>query len=339
MHKRTLQPKTIWNISKIVLAIALVWFVLSKTSLADIAILFKQISLTWISVSFVLFCLMTLMKAMQYYLLSGRQTPYLRVLSIVVMQNVVTNFIATGAGIASYLAMFTVDEGIKLRRAAATFIITKIGDLAAVWLMLIVVSAMLWNRIGGLRPAVVAILIVILFAMGAFVSLITRRQWFMQAINALANMLRLTGFPFVQRSLETLRFLTEQNMSGLFSLLRTAVICSLFYMTFTMLWVYANLQAYSMVIPASIVIFVNCWNQLISWIPIQVFGGLGVIETSQIILYGLFGIPVLRMATVSIGLRSNLYFFNLVSLLYPPIYNHVRRKGSSVPSLYERSND
>jgi len=80
----------------------------------------------------------------------------------------------------------------------------------------------------------------------------------------------------------------------------------------------ASLRAFSLIVPAPVLVFVNAWIQLISWLPIQVFGGLGVSETSQVYLYGLFGIPVLQMATVSIGLRVSSYLFNLVSLLYVP---------------------
>jgi len=92
-----------------------------------------------------------------------------------------------------------------------------------------------------------------------------------------------------------------------------------------------------LIIPASVLIFVNSWIQLISWIPIQVFGGLGVMETSQVYLYGLFGIPAAQMATVSVGLRVTLYLFNLISLLYLPSQAFFRRKDFSVPSSNERS--
>ena len=136
--QETSPSKRIWNIFKYVLAVLLVLFVLSKTSVNDILDLIEHVSLTWLEVSFVLFFLMNMMKAVQYYVLSGRQAPYPRVLSIVVVQHALTSFIATGAGSASYLTMFTVDEGVRLRRAAATFVIAKIGDLAIVCYMLFV---------------------------------------------------------------------------------------------------------------------------------------------------------------------------------------------------------
>jgi uncharacterized protein (TIRG00374 family) len=330
-------PKRIWNISKYVLAVLLVWFVFSKTSINDIVDLFKRISLLWLGVSFVLFFLMTMMKALQYHLLSGRQTPYSRLLSIVVIQNAITNFIATGAGIASYLTMFTVDEGVGLRRAAATFMIAKIGDLIVVWSLLLISSIFLWGEISSLGIATLVILAVIPLSIGAFAALVILRQKFVSAIRMLAYKLRLEHFSFTQRGLEVLQFLAEQDGGMVLRLIQTALFCSLIYMVLTLLWIFASLHAFSMIIPASVLVFVNSWIQLISWLPIQVFGGLGVAETSQVYLYGLFGIPVLQMATVSIGLRVSSYLFNLVSLLYVPFQNLFRRKNLQVQSSNERS--
>jgi uncharacterized protein (TIRG00374 family) len=329
--------KRIWNISKYVLAVLLVWFVFSKTSLTDIVDLFKRISLPWLGISFVLFFLMTMMKAVQYHLLSGRQTPYARLLSIVVIQNAITNFIATGAGIASYLTMFTVDEGVRLRRAAATFMIAKIGDLIVVWSLLLISSIFLWGEIASLGIATLVVLTVIPLSLGAFVALIILRQKFVSAIRRMAHILRLERFSFAQRGFDVLQFLAEQDGGMVLRLVQTATFCSLIYMALTLLWVFASLRAFSMIVPASVLVFVNSWIQLISWLPIQVFGGLGVAETSQVYLYALFGIPVLQMATVSIGLRVSSYLFNLVSLLYVPFQNLFRRKNLQVQSSNESS--
>ena len=329
--------KRIWNIFKYILAVLLVWFVFSKTSVNDIIDLFRRVSFLWLAVSFALFFLMTMMKAVQYYVLSGRQGTYPRVLSIVVVQNAITNFIATGAGIASYLTMFTVDEGIRLRRASAAFIIAKIGDLVVVWFMLLVAGFLLRNSISGLGIATLTILIVIPLVIGAFIALIILRQKFVEAIRTLADRLQLERFSFTQRGLEVLQFLAEQNGMMVLRLIQTAIICSLVYMALTMAWVYASLRAFSLIIPASVLVFVNSWIQLISWLPVQVFGGLGVAETSQIYLYGLFGIPASQMATVSVGLRVSSYLFNLISLLYLPSQVFFRRKDPGINSPNERS--
>ncbi len=325
-------PQQIWNILKYILAIALVWFIYSKTSISEIIDLFKHVSLLWLAISFVLFGLMTMMKAAQYYVLSGRQAPYPRVLSIVVTQNVISNFIATGAGIASYLTMFRVDEGVRLRKAAATFLIAKVGDLIAVWVTLLITSLFLWREIPGLKIATMIMLILIPLAIGLFLGLIILRQRFVDLASHMSKSLRLDGTSFVQRGLEILQFVAEQDEKYVFGLVQIGIVCSIIYMALTMLWAYASLRAYSVDLSASVVVFVNSWIQLISWLPIQVFGGLGVAETSQVYLYGLFGIPAAQMATVSVGLRVILYLFNLISLLYIPSQTFFRRKDSSIRS-------
>ena len=101
-------------------------------------------------------------------------------------------------------------------------------------------------------------------------------------------------------------------------------------MTLGIIWTYASLRAFSMIIPYLIIVFVNSWIQLISWLPIQVFGGLGVIDTSQIYLFSLFGISVAQMATISVGLRVTSYLFNLLSPLYLPLYRLFQRKNSLI---------
>ena len=317
-----------WNIIKVLTAIALVGFIYSKTSIPDIVELFRGISLSWLAVSFVLFFLMTMMKAMQYHVLSGRQTLFRRVLSIVIVQNVITNFIAAGAGIASYLTMFRVDESVRLRKAAAVFIIAKIGDLVAVWCLLLVTGIALWDQMKTLKIALIIVLLFIPLAIGFLCTVIVFRQRFMNAVHAMANGLRLGNLSFVQRGLDALQYLAEQETGMLLGLLGTAVVCSFIYMALTMMWLFSNLVAYSMVLPVKIVVFVTSWIQLISWIPIQVFGGLGVMETSQVYLYGFFGVPAVQMATVSVGLRVSLYLFNLASLLYVPLNTFLRRRES-----------
>ena len=284
----------------------------------------------WLALSFVFFCLMTMMKAMQYHILSGGQAAYPRVLSIVVVQNAVTNFIATGAGIASYLTMFRMDENVKVTKAAGTFVIAKIGDLIAVWCTLLVSSAILWGQIVTLRVITITMLAIVPLAIGILWIVIVLRQKFLTAIYTLANRTGLGRFSFVQRFLDALQFLAEQEGDMLVGLLRTAVICSLVYMALTMAWSFANLRAYSLAIPISTVIFVSSWMQFISWLPIQVFGGLGVMETSQIYLFSIFGVSVTQMATVSVGIRVILYLSNLFSLLYLPLYKLFQRKETSL---------
>ncbi len=311
--------KRAWNIFKIVLAVGLVGFVLSKTNLSEVADLMRKLSPAWLTLSFVLFCMLTLIKAFQYYLLNGRQAPYARVLYVVITQNAISNFIAGGAGIASYLTMLSVDEGVKFRKVLSAFVVAKVGDLISVWIILFISSVLLWNQVGAVQYAVVILLIGIFGAVAVFVLAAVLRQKFVGFIQTFLSWMKLERLALVRRGLDFLQLFAEQDSKLVLQTLFTGLLYSLVYMVVTLFWFYANIRAYSLDFPFSVVTFVNAFMQLISWVPIQVFGGLGVSETSLVYLFGIFGLPTAQIAAMGIGLRVILYAFTLVVLLYLPL--------------------
>ncbi len=315
-----------WNIFKIVLAVVLVWFVLTKTNLSEVIGLLKQVSLMWLLISFVLFFALTLIKTYQYYLLTERQASYSRVLYVVITQNAFSNFVASGAGIASYLTMLSVDEGVRFRKVVSSFIIAKMGDLLSVWIVLFVTALFVWPQITVVRGVVIFLLAGILAVVGIFLAAAFLRQKFMIAVKAILAGLRLDKFSFIQRGVDVLASFAEQDSRVVLRRLLTGLLYSLIYMGVTLLWFYANIRAYSLVFPFAVVSFVNAFVQLISWIPIQVFGGLGVNETSLVYLFGLFGLPAVQIGAMSIGLRVLLYLFTLIVLLYLPLSKLSARK-------------
>ena len=329
MQKRTVSLKSLWNYFKIVLAVALIWFILTKTNLSEVIALLKQVSVPWLLVSFVLFCILTLIKTFQYYLLTERQASYSRVLYVVITQNAFSNFVASGAGIASYLTMLSVDEGVRFRKVFSSFIIVKMGDLLSVWIVLFVTALYVWPQIAVVRGAVIVLLAAILAAVGVFLAAALLRQKFMAVVRAILTGLRLDKVSFIQRGVDILASFAEQDSGAVLRRLLTGLLYSLIYMGVTLLWFYANIRAYSLVFPFAVVSFVNAFVQLISWIPIQVFGGLGVNETSLVYLFGLFGLPAAQIGAMSIGLRVLLYLFTLIVLLYLPLNNLLSRKAAA----------
>lgn len=314
-----------WDAFKIVLAIILVWFVFSKTNLPEVLGLLRQLSPIWLTFSFVLFCALTLVKTYQYYWLTGREASYARVLYVVITQNAISNFIAGGAGIASYLTMLSVDEGVRFRKVLSSFIIVKMGDLLSVWIVLLVTSLLAWSQIGVVRNLVILLLGGILTVVGVFLIAALLRQRFMAFIQKVLYLLGLGEVPFIRRGTETLASFVEQDSGLILRTLLVGLSFSLLYMAITLVWFYANMRAYSLILPFVSVSFVNAFLQLISWIPIQVFGGLGISETSLVFLFGLFGLPAAQIAAVGIGLRVLLYSFTLVVLLYLPMSTLLRR--------------
>lgn len=317
--------KRAWDIFKIVLAVALVGFVLSKTNLGEVIGLIKQLSPVWLAVSFVLFCALTLIKAFQYYLLNGRQAPYARVLYVVITQNAISNFIAGGAGIASYLTMLSVDEGVRFRKVLSAFVVAKMGDLLAVWIILFISSVLLWDQIGAVQYVVVFLLVVILGSVMVCVAAALLRQKFVVLVKTVLGWIKLDRLSIVKRGVDFLQLFAEQDGKLVLQTMFTGLIYSLIYMIVTLFWFYSNIRAYSLDFPFTVVTFVNAFMQLISWVPIQVFGGLGVSETSLVYLFGIFGLPTAQIAAMGIGFRVILYTFTLVVLLYLPLSMLFRR--------------
>lgn len=310
----------IWNIAKIILALILVWLVLSKTDLTQLATLHERISAPWLVATLFLYFSLTLLKALQYYFLIGRRVDYPQVLNIVVVQNAISNFIATSAGIASYLALFRVEQGVKVSRAALAFILAKVGDLISIWLFMLVSSLLIWPLVASFHSLILLSLFFIGAAILGFFAAVFLRQKFVSILAWLVEKLKLSRLGFVNKLMDLLASLAEQEHGFVFRMVGTGIAFSLIYMTVTMLWLYASLQTFSFDIQILQVIFVNIFMQLISYLPIQVFGGLGVNETTSLYLYSIFNFPQTELAAILIGTRLLFYLTNLAVLLYLPVH-------------------
>ncbi len=309
-----------WNIAKILLAVLLVCFVLSKTDLSQLFALRGQISWPWLAAVVVLYFSLTLLKALQYYFLLGRRVDYPQVLNIVVVQNAISNFIATGAGIASYLALFRVEQGVKVSRAALAFLLTKVGDLISIWLFMFVSSALVWQQVDEFHSLILLLLAAIGAAILVFFLAVFLRQKFVDLIRWFVDKLKLSRLGFVSKGMDLLSSLAEQEHGFVFRMVGIGVAFSLIYMLVTMFWLYASLRTFSFAIDFPPVVFVNIFMQLISYLPIQVFGGLGVNETTSLYLYSIFNFPQTELAAVLIATRLLFYVTNLAVLLYLPVH-------------------
>jgi uncharacterized protein (TIRG00374 family) len=317
--KKKFAPR-LWNILKIILAFALAGFVLSKTDLTQLFALRERISLSWLVIEIVLFFILTLLKALQYYFLIGRRVDYPQVLNIVVVQNAISNFIATGAGIASYLALFRVEQGVKVSRAALAFLLTKVGDLISIWLFMLVASLIVWPQVTSLHALIILSLTIIGAAIFIFFIAVFLRQKFVALLAWFVEKLKLSRIGLVTKLMDLLTSLAEQEHAFVFRMVGIGVVFSLVYMAVTMAWIYASLQTFSFAIGVLPVVFVNIFMQLISYLPIQVFGGLGVNETTSLYLYGIFNFPQTELAAVLIATRLLFYLTNLLVLLYLPVH-------------------
>ena len=326
---KKIRSSLIWNLLKILLALVLVWFVFSKTDLAGIIALRESVSVPWLAIGFGLFFLLTVLKAMQYYILFGRKVTYPNVLNVVVVQNAVSNFIATGAGIASYLALFRVEQGVKLGRATVTFLLTKVGDLISIWLILLLTSLVVWPQIVTMQGLVILLLVGIGLVIIVFFLSVWLRDRFISFMRSLCEKLHITQIDIVKKGLEFLETLAAQEQRLVLRMVGLGIAYSLIYMLATMAWVYACLRVFDVHIPWLVVVFVNDFVQLASYIPVQVFGGLGVTEALYLSLYGIFGYADAELAAALIGFRVLFYLMSLSTLIYLPVHALFRAKRYS----------
>lgn len=321
--------RVVWNILKIALAGSLVGFVLLRMDTRQFSEVLKNVSIRWLLISLIIYLGLTLLKSLQYYTLVWGKMTYSQVLNVIILQNAVSNFLASGAGIASYLTSLHIEHDIKVSRSFTMFLLTKIGDLIALWLALLVSSLLIWTRIGGLHSLVIVLLAIIAFVILMFLLTVVFRQRFVGMITVLLNRVGISQIKLVRDGLEYLQSLSEIDPDRLANRLIRILLLSLLYFVVSVIWSYTNFIVFDLPMEIVLVIFINVLLQLISYFPIQVFGGLGVTEASSLYFWGIFGITPSVLAPVLVGIRILFYLCNLVLLIYLParsIFSEIKAK-------------
>jgi uncharacterized membrane protein YbhN (UPF0104 family) len=309
--------KTKWiNAFKLLLAAALVAALLFNTSLSQIAGVFRGISPGWLAVSALLFVFVNLSKAWQYHLLVQDKLPYSRVLNVTLIQNVVSNMLAAGAGIVSYFALFSAEHGIKPSRTLGMFLLVKMGDLIQIWLFLLASTWMVWDRVVVLQPVLILLLAVIAGGIGLFLAAIFLRQRFLAVFRSVLSALRLDRISFVTRLVDSLEALVGSDSRFVMTSMRRAVVGALVYLLVTLIWMYSITRALNFEIGVIPIIFVGMAQQLISYIPIQALGGLGMIDVSAVYLFSFFGYESSELIPIMLGWRILYYVMNAGLFIY-----------------------
>lgn len=315
------------DLFKIALALALMVFVFSKTDLQSLIVLKDVLSWQWLWISLLLFCFVTITKGLQYWTLLGVQAPFRETLKIVIIQNAVTNFVANTAGIASYMTMFRLEQNVRLRRSGLVFILTKAGDLLAMAFFLALSAFQVWARVELLQETVIILLFGVLGGLLIFWAAVFMRQRFILQFKKFLHWLRMDRIGAVQRLLELLDTLVEQEHKTIIYALLKGTVLSFIYMTLTMAYSYARFQIFHVPADFWVIIFITSIMQFVSVIPIQIFGGLGVSELTLVYLFTLFGVTQVDIPAIVVALRVLFYLFNLVVMIYLPVdafWNRVR---------------
>lgn len=318
VHSRA--RSSLWNFAKIVIAGLLILYVFSRTDLSALRSTLENLSFHWLIILILVFLALTLLKAFQYHvLLEGRLT-YPEVLNVVIVQNAISNFLATGAGIVSLLASLQVEHDVKMGRSLVMFLLTKIGDLFAIWLALLISSYVTWPKIQVLHLLAIALILGIGSILVIFLLTAVYRQRAVTWIATILDRFKLSSVGIIAKALGTLRSLAEVDFRQILLKLLLSITISVVYLGGTVLFLYASLMVFDIKVRLDGMVFVTALVQILSYVPIQVFGGIGVSETSNLYLFGFFDVAEEVLAPALIGSRLLFYFLNLIPLLYLPIY-------------------
>ena len=316
------------NLLKALLALALIWVVFSKTNFSEVWSLRAGLSLPWALATLLLYLLLTFLKAFQYHSMFEGQTSYPRVVSIVVWQNALSNFVAAGAGVASYFALFKTEENIKFGRSTLVFLMTKAGDLFSVWAVLVVSSLLLWERIAPLRAAVILLAVVIGLGLLVFALVIVFRRPLSALLARVLAGPRLSVFALVRKGAGAVQAFAEQDPVFIRQMVGRAFLLSFAYYLLTLAWMTASLRMFSAPPGLWEIVFVSGILQLLSVVPITIFGSLGVSEVTSLYLYELFGFSQDLMSPILLAWRAVFYLMNLFVLLYLPLYALISGRSS-----------
>ena len=312
---------SLWNLLKIVLAFGLVLYVLSRSDLPTLVSTLQNASLFWLIISGVLYFVLTLLKALQYSVLMPGRLTYPQVLNVTIWQNAVSNFLLAGAGIAAYITMTRLEHEVKVSRSVTIFLLTKVGDLIAIWVALLVASYLVWSDIGVLQAPVILLLLGIGSVMLLFFLTILLRQRFVSVVNRMLEWLKISRIKFIESGMSYLQSLANMEQNKVLTTLSLLILYSFLYLAVTIVCTYTNLAIFHLQPDISAVLFVGVLIQLVSYFPVSVFGGLGITETSALYFWSFFDIPQEVLAPALIGIRVVFYLFNLIPLIYLPAYS------------------
>src|SRR5689334_6169958 len=224
---------TIWNIFKILIAVVLAGYVFTRTDLNELLSLWGQVVIPYLVATFLLYASLTLFKALKYQILLQQQTSYWRVMNVVVMQNALSNFLANSVGIASYLTLLKVEEKVRMGRSGLVFLITKIGDLFAVWAVMVLSTLLFWKRIPDLHQVVLLLEGIIGAGFILFFAALFFRRVFISIFNSLLQRFHLTKIPLVGDVAQVLDAFAEMDERSILRIVIIAFGLSLVYYLIT----------------------------------------------------------------------------------------------------------
>jgi uncharacterized membrane protein YbhN (UPF0104 family) len=198
-----------------------------------------------------------------------------------------------------------------------------------VWFPALFISALIiWPEITPLRWLVALILGGMICIVLVVALILVYRHRFLTLIDRVLRWTRLNRISLVQRGMDALTALAEQEPERIRANIRPLMGYSALTLLFSFGFFYGSIKFFAVPIGPWPVLFMFVLTQLLMFLPIHVFGGLGLIDVPLLYLYGLFGISQHAIAPAIIGGRVLLYILNLLLLLYLPVETLWRRNAN-----------
>jgi uncharacterized protein (TIRG00374 family) len=315
-----LEKHTIWQILKIAMAIALIAVVISEVSFKSLVMLLKRAAIPWLMLSILAFYVTLWSMARRYWILIGRKIEFHELLKIVVYQNIMGNLVTTAAGAAWYVGMLSNKHKIEVTKGLLSLLLARFGDLLTLLLTLSLATLVVWQQIPTLHVIVtVVIFLLMAVALLSLLMFVLRRQ-LMEIVGQILDEFDLHKKAVVPRIFAALTAFSDQEIDQSRRCIGPLTGYSVLTLGTMLLFAYCSLQIFGVRIDIWPVIFVVSLTQIMTLVPIQVFGGLGLHDISYLYLYGLFGIDQSEFAAVVVGLRITFYLTNLgvLALIIPP---------------------
>ncbi|MGQ9926709.1 MAG: lysylphosphatidylglycerol synthase transmembrane domain-containing protein [Chloroflexaceae bacterium] len=320
--------KLVWTLVRVGLAVALVAVVATHVRTQELTALWRNLAWPWLAGATLCFWLICLLMSLRAWHVLDRRVPASALLELTVLQTVTGNLIASSAGVASYVALLMARYGVTLRQSVWTVLLTRFADGAALLACLAFSSAALWGAITPLRWPITLLIGGLSAAALALSLLFARRQ---QALAAVQRLMAATGMertPFLRKVFARLAEAPplSSREAGRHGLPLIIYSCAIMLAQFA--FSYCSLRMFGVALDPLIVLFVLTLNLLVAMAPIQIFGGLGVVEVTSLYLYGLFEIGEGVLAPVLLSGRAAFYLINLATLLYLPLSGWMQTTGA-----------
>jgi uncharacterized protein (TIRG00374 family) len=307
--------KYLWMFMKIGLAVALTAIVLMQTNLQDIMATLQRASFGWLLIAVLAFLLNVGMTAWRAGYLLGGRVPSRALLESTIVQTSIGNLVATGAGMVAYVSLLRQKKHAPIASSVTSLILARVADVFVLSVLLGSVT-ILWSESKPVRWFAVILCSGGLMICAVAMAALWRRKWIIAQIHWISNRLGLLRFTAVGRAIDLLDRLAKDHSTTRIGpvLCYTAV-----NQVASWLFFWSCLQAFNLALNPWASVLILSLIQLITVIPVQVVGGLGIFDATTIYLLGLFSISTTIAAPVLVGYRIVFYVCNLLLLLFPLI--------------------